>query len=200
MFATEAASTGRPPAPRHGGVLLATLFALALLAEGVGRLFGFGHPVLYVADPDIGYYPEPSVTLVALRRPVSTNRFGMRSPDVTKEKPAGTFRILMLGDSTLYGGSYIDQADLYASHVGKRSTSAAVSPKKVEVLAMGCNGWGPFHERGFVHKFGNFDADLVLIQLPIDDVNRPLYGLMSVPFFAVQDPPTLRASRSSPTT
>jgi hypothetical protein len=61
----------------------------------------------------------------------------------------------------------------------------------VEVLAMGVNGWGPFHERGYVARFGVFDADLVVVNLPIDDVNRPLYGLMDIPFFSVQKPPRL---------
>jgi hypothetical protein len=188
MFATEVRTPGGHPVR----TALVVLIALFLLAEGILRTQGFGHTVLYVADPEIGYYPEPNVDLVRYGGAVHTNSFGMRSPNVTEKKPAGTFRILMLGDSTLYGGSYIDQEDLYASRVRKAlNAPGAGAPGPVEVLAMGCNGWGPFHEHAFVERSGTFDADVVMIQLPIDDINRPLYGLMSVPFFSVQSPPTL---------
>lgn len=186
MFATET--------PVAGGhqirLVLASLFALFVVTECVLRLFGFGHPLLYVADPEIGYYPEPNAHLARYGGLVATNQFGMRSAPVTKEKPAGTFRILMLGDSTLFGGSYIDQADLYASRLSEH-LNASNLPGKVEILAMGTNGWGPFHERGYLHHFGNFDADLVMVQLPIDDVVRPLYGLSNVPFLPTNAPPTV---------
>jgi hypothetical protein len=186
MFATEA--------PRGGGHPLRTavlvLVALVALAEGILRLYGFGHTVLYVADTDIGYYPEPNVDLQRYGGKVRTNRFGMRSPDFGVNKPPGGFRIFMIGDSTLYGGSYVDQDDLYSSQVAARLNGPG-APGKVEVLALGCNGWGPFHEHGMVRRFGSFRSDLAIIQMPIDDINRPLYGLMDVPFFAVQAPPHL---------
>jgi hypothetical protein len=115
----------------------------------------------------------------------------MRSAEIERAKPPGTFRILMLGDSTLYAGSYVDQADMYATRVQDELARAGL-PGKVEVLAMGCNGWGPFHERAFLARYPDaFQADLAMVHLPIDDVNRPLYGLMEVPFFSVQSPPRI---------
>jgi len=185
MFATEVAP--RTGHPLRTAVL--SVAALVLLAEGVSRFYGFGHTVLYYADPDIGYYPQPSAELVRYGGRVATNKFSMRSAEVERQKPPGVFRILMLGDSTLYAGSYVDQADMYATQVEKRLNALGL-PGKVEVLAMGCNGWGPFHERGYIHKYPDaFQADLTLVNLPIDDVNRPLYGLMEVPFFPVDSPP-----------
>jgi hypothetical protein len=187
MFATEARTGGGHPLRN---VFLAVV-ALVLLSEGVLRAMGFGHTVLYVADPDIGYYPQPGAELIRYGGRVATNKFGMRSPEVDREKPPGTFRILMIGDSTLYAGSYIDQEDMYATVLQKRLSSGSL-PGKIEVLAMGCNGWGPFHERGFVRKYPDaFHADLTMIQMPIDDVVRPLYGLMNVPFFSDKAPPRI---------
>jgi hypothetical protein len=188
MFATEA------PAPSTHPLRAALVLAafLALLAEGVLRLYGFGNTILYQVDPDIGYYPEPEANLVRYGGRVSTNQFGMRSPEIARNKPPGRFRIFMIGDSTLYGGSYVDQEDLYAARLQKELEKALPLPGKVEVLAMGCNGWGPFHERGYVKHYPDaFQADLAIVHLPIDDVNRPLYGLMEVPFFAVQAPPRI---------
>ena len=187
MFATEVRTGGGHPLRNA----IIALVALVLLSEGILRMMGFGHTVLYVADPDIGYYPQPNAELIRYGGRVATNAFGMRSPQVDRDKPTGVFRILMLGDSTLYGGSYIDQEDMYATVLQKRLTALGL-PGKVEVLAMGCNGWGPFHEHGFIRKYPDaFHADLTLIQMPIDDVVRPLYGLMEVPFFADRSPPRI---------
>ena len=94
----------------------------------------------------------------------------------------------MLGDSTLYGGSYIDQDELYSTRLEKL-LNAKYPGLHIEVLAMGTNGWGPFHERGFVQRRGTFNADLAIVNLPIDDINRSLYGLMCTPFTSVQSPP-----------
>jgi hypothetical protein len=187
MFATEVHSGQGHPV--RNAVL--AVIALVLLSEGILRTQGFGHTVLYVADPDIGYYPQPNAELIRYGGRVATNQFGMRSPPIDREKPPGVFRILMIGDSTLYGGSYIDQEDMYATVVQKRLSDQGL-PGKVEVLAMGCNGWGPFHERGFVKRYPDaFHADMTLIQMPIDDVTRPLYGLMNVPFFSDRAPPRI---------
>ena len=185
MFATEVKRPGGHPVR----TALIVVAALVLLAEGMLRTQGFGHAVLYHADPVVGYYPAPNQSLGRYGGLVRTNQYGMRSPDIAHEKRPGDFRILMLGDSTQWGGSYVDQADIYSTLVEARLNKLG-GPGKVEVMAMGANGWGPFEEHGYVTKFGTFDADVAIINLPLDDVNRPLYGLMDVPFFGDVNPPT----------
>ncbi len=188
MFATEVPTRG-------GRAWLKFLLVTAVLltvAEGILRTQGFGaEAVLYASDPTVGYYTAPNQKLGRYGGRVETNRFGMRAPAYSPEKPPGTFRILMLGDSTLYGGSYVDQDELYARLLEKRLNQLTGGAGKVEVLNMGVNGWGPFHERGYVIKFGTFGADLAMICGPTEDLNRTAYGLMSVPFFAVENPPIL---------
>ncbi len=97
---------------------------MVALAEGVARTQGFGHAVLYRADPVIGYYPMPNQTLARYGGLVRTNAFGMRSRDIAPKKRPGDFRILMLGDSTQYGGSYVDQADIYSTRIADRAQQA----------------------------------------------------------------------------
>lgn len=187
MFATEVVK------PRRGGILvpLITLVILLAVAEGILRSQGFGPgAVLYRADPYVGYYPSPGQKLDRYGGRVFTNNFGMRAPDFAEDKPAGTFRILMLGDSTLWGGSYVDQDELYARILDKKLAERA-SGQKVEVLNMGVNGWGPFHERGFVERFGTFGSDIVMICMPHDDVDREKYGLMTLPYFVEGHAPSL---------
>lgn len=186
MFVTE------PLAGRIGHPLrtsLVVLLLLVALAEGVARTLGFGHAVLYRADPIVGYYPTPNQNLARYGGALRTNAFGMRSEDIARHKAAGDLRILMLGDSTQWGGSYVDQKDIYTTRL-----QAALDPpgnrRHVQVLSVSANGWGPFHEHGYIKKFGTFDADIAVIDMPMDDVNRPLYGLMDAPFFGDVNPPT----------
>ena len=180
MFATEVLR------PRRGSLVAVVVAGAVLLglAEILLRAQGFGPgAVVYTADARAGYYPSPNQKLDRYGGRVLTNSFGMRAPDFPAEKPAGKFRILMLGDSTLWGGSYVDQEQLYA-RILDRKLDEHVGADDVEVLNMGVNGWGPFHERGYVETFGTFDADLVMICLPHDDVDRDKYTLMSLPFFS----------------
>jgi hypothetical protein len=186
MFATEARIARRGSS--LATALIVTVLMLAL-AEGAARTKGFGHAVLYHADPVVGYYPSPNQDLARYGGGVRTNSFGMRSQEIAAKKAPGDFRILMLGDSTQWGGSYVDQRDIYSTRI-QTMLNERGGPGRVEVLAIGANGWGPFHERGYITKFGTFDADVAVINMPLDDVNRPLYGLMDAPFFGDVKPPT----------
>ncbi len=184
LFATEPARPGL----RLGAVVVALLL-LVCLAEGVLRVAGYGDPVLYVEGDLVGYMPAPNQTVERGSKDVHINAFGMRAPDYAREKPAGVFRVLMLGDSTLYGGSYIDQEELYARLLEKQM-KAQMPGRTVEVMSMGVNGWGPLHELGYVRRFGNFGADLVVVCLPYGDVWRPLSGLADKPYLPASYPPT----------
>ena len=100
--------------------IIGFLFFVLILAgssELILRSMGFGNPIVYRVDPQVGYYPAPNQTVHRYGGEIHINAFGMRSRDVTADKPAGTFRILMLGDSTLYGGSYIEQSQTYATRL-----------------------------------------------------------------------------------
>jgi hypothetical protein len=188
MFATETHQ------PKRGGLVVAlvTLLALLGIAELVLRANGFGPgAIVYTPDARAGYYPAGNQKSDRYGGRVQTNRYGMRAPDFDDEKPADTFRIFMIGDSTLWGGSYVDQRDLYARLVERKLGALAQGVGRVEVLNMGVNGWGPFHKRGFVEEFGAFDADVALVCMPIDDLDRDKYTLASLPFFAKQHPPIL---------
>lgn len=187
MFATELLA----PRRRGGLVLVLTVLTLLALAEITLRTRGFGPgAVLYTPDARAGYYPTPNQKLDRYGGRVIVNNFGMRAPNFTRDKPEGTFRILMLGDSTLWGGSYIDQEQLYA-RILERELNRVAEGGKVEVLNMGTNGWGPYQKRGYVESFGTFGADLVLVCLPHDDADRDSYTLISQPYFAEGKPPRL---------
>jgi hypothetical protein len=168
--------------------LLVFALALAGSAELILRAMGFGNPIVYRIDPRVGYYPAPNQDVHRYGGNIHINAFGMRSRNVPVQKPAHTFRILMLGDSTLYGGSYLDQSQIYAARLegllNQKPSVLPGAPGQVEVLCMGVNGWGPQHELAYVKEFGLFDADLVMVMGPPADAYRPRYGIEQFPFFA----------------
>jgi hypothetical protein len=187
LFTLEPARRGSHFLARSIGTLI---FAMALLGSGelILRAMGFGNPIVYRIDPHVGYYPAPNQDVHRYGGKIHINAFGMRSRNVSAQKPAHTFRILMLGDSTLYGGSYIDQGQVYSTRLEEllnhESSALPGSPRQVEVLSMGVNGWGPQHELAYTREFGFFQADLVMMMGPPNDAYRPLYGIEQFPFFA----------------
>jgi len=167
-----------------------TVVVLLTALELILRLYGFGDPILYVNDPVVGYYPAPNQNITRRGRKVITNRFGMRAPDYPAEKKPGNFRILMLGDSTLWGGTLLDQEQIYP-RILEKSLNRNLGGKKVEIMNMGVNSWGPFHMLRYVMKFGVFDSDLVIICAPKIDIHRGCYEIVRLPFFCVGRPPRL---------
>ncbi len=180
LFATETLMPARGTAI----VALTSLAALVLAAELLLRMFGFGNPILYQPHAQAGFFPAPNQDVQRYGGRVATNSHGMRAPEFNAEKRPGTLRILMLGDSTLYGGSFVDQPDIYARRL-ESSLDAAYGDKNVEVLNMGVNAWGPFNKLGYVEMFGTFDSDIAIICLPIGDIYRKLAQLWGVPFMPV---------------
>jgi len=187
LFATETidAKGGR------SWVGIAVLLAAMLVsAEILLRILGYGTPILYVQDMRAGYYPGPNQSVYRSGGLVETNQYGMRAPKIEPEKAAGVFRILMIGDSTLWGGSYVDQSKLYARRMAQ-SFDEQYGENKVEVLNIGVNAWGPFNELGYIERFGTFDADIAVICLPIGDIYRGLAKLTGLPYFTVDAPPRM---------
>jgi len=171
------------------------VFALAVGGELLLRSRGFGSPILYRVDPRVGYYPAPNQEVHRYGGRIHINAFGMRSRDVSAAKPRGVFRILMLGDSTLYGGSYIDQSEIYATRLeellNRTTEQLPGSPRGTEVLCMGVNAWGPQHELAYAREFGLFSGDLVMVMGPPEDAYRGRYGVEHLPFFLEGHKPSL---------
>lgn len=170
-----------------------TCLALLILAgETYLRSRGYGNAVLYMPASEVGYYPAPNQSVMRYGGLVETNRFGMRAPDFPDEKRLGTFRIFMMGDSTLWGGSYLDQSEIYPRLLQDAlNEKFGDDNKRVEVLNIAANGWGPFHEMGYLKQFGAFDADMAILCLPAGDIYRAYYDLTDLPYFTVKSPPRL---------
>lgn len=118
-------------------------FLLCLLgAELVLRLAGYGNLEIYEPDPKLYWRLQPNQDCFTKvdRRPVHINAHGTRGPDFASEKPAGTFRILSLGDSRTFGWG-LSQEETYSALLGRRLQERAGAHPRVEVINGGVNAW-----------------------------------------------------------
>jgi hypothetical protein len=150
---------------------LATLFASllgVLLVAKIGlRIAGIAYPGFIVADEVLGWSLRPGAAgwwRGESRADVAVNRWGMRGPDLPLAKPAGTFRIAVLGDS--FTEAHDIAADRTFCAVLERELTArhAFGGKRVEVLNFGVIGYGTAQELLMLqHRAWQTDPDLVLL-------------------------------------
>jgi hypothetical protein len=139
------------------------ILVIAGVEIGLRSRFGFGNPLLYIADPNIGYLLAPNQKTRRFGNQISVNQYSMRSPEFSPQRPAQTFRVLLLGDSIANGGWWTDQ----------RQTISALLQQQLpnsEVLNASANSWGPRNELAYLQKFGSFESQVVVLLINTDDL------------------------------
>jgi lysophospholipase L1-like esterase len=100
---------------------------------------------------------------------VVTNALGFREPRLPATKPAGTYRIVALGDSFTQGYG-VDEADAYPRRL-EALLGARGSHRRVEVVNLGVPGTSP---RDYLAHLGDpglaYHPDLVLVGVMANDV------------------------------
>jgi hypothetical protein len=100
--------------------------------------------------------------------PYRTNALGLRDRELTTPKPAGTVRVLMLGDSFTEGGGFPD-ADTVPRRV---ETALRTRCPAVEVVNAGTASYSPILEYLVLQEVGVAVApDLVVVNLDMTDVH-----------------------------
>lgn len=129
--------------------------------------------------------PHPSDRIIYELRPGFSGRFqrvaveinahGMRGPETTILKPAGTYRVALLGDSFAFGWG-VEQDKIFAAVLQQKLQVAAPEGLKVEVLNFGVPGYSTFQEvEQFFLKGYRFEPDLVLVYFIENDFGLPFY-------------------------
>lgn len=130
---------------------------------------GLGTPVLYVADPDMGYRLRPNQRLRRLGRRIEINAYSLRNAAIAPQCPPQTQRILLLGDSVANGNWWTDQSQIL-SELMRRQLESLEFGRTVAVLNASANSWGPRNELAYVQRFGTFGAQWVVLLLNTDDL------------------------------
>lgn len=137
-------------------------------------------------DDRIVYELRPGSRARYLGHEVRINALGMRDDEVAVRKAPGRFRILVLGDSHLFGWG-VGQDESFAQVLERRLE--ALAPGRFEVLNAGVPGYNTvMEERYFELHADELEPDLVLVHYVDNDMDLP--NFLSEP----ADPWTLRHS------
>src|SRR5690349_17561288 len=101
------------------GVVCVLLLVIVGMAEIAARYVGLCNPVVYYTNASYRYAPMPNQSAVRLRGArVTVDSAGLRGTEDCST-PADS-KILFIGDSVTWGGSYIDDKDTFAVGVCDR--------------------------------------------------------------------------------
>lgn len=166
--------------PLLTGVLI-TVVVIAFLVfafEGLARYgLGLGHVVVYDAHPIYGFRPKPNQSVARLGHTVTLNRESLRAHPDWATSPIQN-RILFLGDSVTYGGSYIDNDKLFSHNV-------AQALGRIDGNA-GVNAWGVLNIHALIHEMDYLPAATYITVLPEGDFYRGLNRIGGQPFWTRQ--------------
>jgi SGNH hydrolase-like domain, acetyltransferase AlgX len=150
-------------------VVLMLVVAELVLRAVVRRAAAAGSHRYLTADPVLHHRGRPAVSTIVAGTPFSTNSLGLRDREYASPKPAGTFRILMLGDSYTEGGGL-----LLEQTIAKRSEAAlnARGCGAVDVVNAGTASYSPILEYLRLQRLGPvLQPDLVVLNFDMTDVH-----------------------------
>ncbi|MBD2387252.1 SGNH/GDSL hydrolase family protein [Cylindrospermum sp. FACHB-282] len=138
---------------------------------GLRSLFGFGNPLIYIRDEDIGYLLAPNQRTRRFGNRIEINEYSMRSGPINQTPAPSRLRVLLLGDSIANGGWWTDQTQTISSLLmNSLAVAKAGNYQEVEVLNASTNSWGPRNELAYLQKFGNFNAQALVLLINTDDL------------------------------
>jgi hypothetical protein len=149
-------------------MIIAVCLGLLIAIEvGLRVIFGFGNPLIYIADSEIGYLLAPNQRTRRNGNYIEINEYSMRGAPIQRTPQDSTLRVLLLGDSIANGGWWTDQKNTISNLIMQSLTNTYSS---VEVLNASANSWGPRNELAYLQKFGTFGAQVIILLINTDDL------------------------------
>ena len=159
-------------------ILLSVFFLLSLILTEVllRNLYGLGNPVIYDSNPLYGYRPIPDKIYSRFRGSLlKFNNLGLRAEgdwDYGKKDD----KVLFMGDSVTYGGSYLSNNELF-------SNLALKDLPEYRSGNGGVNAWGVENIYGLIVDEKYTPAKYYVITLTEGDFYRGLTRIQGMPFF-----------------
>ena len=104
---------------------------------------------------------------------VTTNSYGFRDDEIPLEKPSGTKRILVLGDSVSFGHG-VEGNETFSEQL---EDLMSTSKRPVDVINTGVPGNSPFQEFVDLERGLVFQPDAVIYQFTLNDIVEPYWIL-----------------------
>lgn len=154
-----------------------SLISLFLVEVCLHKIMGLGNPVIYDSNPLYGFRPLPNKEYSRLYGAnITFNNLSLRANNDWDENTDN--KILFLGDSVTYGGSHIDNKQLF-------SYLAVKDLKQYQSGNAGVNGWGVENIYGLIVESDFLPAEIYITTLPEGDFYRGLSQISGLPFFNI---------------
>lgn len=137
-------------------------------------LFDYGMGTAFAEHPFLPFALTPGNYNLGEKKQLTINSLGYRGPEFTREKPPGTFRILFVGDSYIFGYG-LDDNDVAARKLEEKLRARLASAKnggsrKIEVINAGFHGSSPAQYELYLRKEGyDLAPDLILLAVLSDN-------------------------------
>ncbi len=172
-------------------LLIAIVLGLAAAEIGL-RLAGLSFPEFNRLDTRLGWAPRPGLDgsyAMEGRSKIAINAAGFRDADHALAKPAGVWRLAVLGDSFAEGRE-VALKKIFWKRL--ENTLAACLARPVEVLGFAVNGYGTAQEYLVLeHSALAYKPDLVLLAFfsgnDVQNNERRLDGHPDRPYFVLRD-------------
>ncbi len=130
----------------------------------------------------------------------SINSFGIRDKEYPFEKPNNTTRIILIGDSVLFG-PYVKDEERFSEILEKKLNDVS---RNTEVMNFGVGGYDINQEFGVFKRALNFEPDIIIIHTYTNDAarkiitrNKEIYELFEEYYFFYDSPFTEFLLRNS---
>ncbi|HVF67509.1 MAG TPA: SGNH/GDSL hydrolase family protein [Pyrinomonadaceae bacterium] len=148
-------------------VVLGSLAAGLLLAEAGLRLVGFRYLNLYRDDPEVGYSLRPGAEgwwREEGEAYIRVNSEGLRDREHAKEKPPGTLRVAVVGDSYAEALQVPAEAAFWSVAERRLRGCAALGGREVEFINFGVSGFSTARELLLLRtRVWQYSPDVVLL-------------------------------------
>jgi lysophospholipase L1-like esterase len=153
---------------------------LARALDVVDRLNGYNR-FIYQRGPsvDLPYLLRPGVETTVFGTPVRVNRLGLRGPEAEPRPRPGVHRVLVLGDSVVFGQGVAEDQALPAE-LGRRLNAANVG--EYEVLNGGVQGYDAVAEARLLEAMGlALGPEIVVVSTSLNDYDvAPQYSPLGI--------------------
>ena len=148
-------------------VLASVCFSLFVFEIAL-RVIGYQSPVWYQPDAQLGWRMRPGLAAWYTQEGrgfVSANRDGMPDKDHLLDKPAGVYRIALLGDSYSEARQVAREEAFWSLLPKELAACGFQKGREVEVLNFGVSGFGTAQEYLMLESNAiRYQPDLVLLQ------------------------------------
>jgi lysophospholipase L1-like esterase len=142
---------------------------------------------IFLYDRLLGWRNIPGRESTTFGQPLTINSRGLRGPEYPFAKPAGTRRILVLGDSYTWGYGVADK-ELFTMLLEEKLVADG---RAFEVLNCGVSGWGTDQEYLFFREEGiRYSPDVVVLTFFFNDLSEVVASMMygtAKPFFVLEN-------------